>query len=256
MRNDRFENFNRQRDIPLDACESSNCRIGVMKGPYRKIGAAMAGRRRWRRQPARPCAGRHDWARRPGKLAHEPERETRGVRMRPAGRRDAPHRRGPVFRRLGLRPRRKSRCAQRGRARLCPSSLRSSGAAAARRSRARLAGRPNLHWLYVSERPGRSARYAVAAGWLYQAAEQGAPTAQFLLGLLFDKGYGVPQDWVQAEVWLNLAASQASGGHRDYWARIRDAVAQKLTLDQLAEAQRRAYEWAPVAARAPITARY
>ena len=91
--------------------------------------------------------------------------------------------------------------------------------------------------------------YAVAARWLNQAAEQGEPTAQFLLGLLFDKGYGAPQDWVQAEVWLNLAASRASATQRDYWARIRDAVAQKLTLDQLAEAQQRALEWAPIASR-------
>lgn len=89
--------------------------------------------------------------------------------------------------------------------------------------------------------------YFAAAGWLQLAAEQGAPTAQFLLGLLFDKGYGVPQDWVQAEVWLNLAASQANGRERDYWARIRDAVAQKLTLDQLAESQQRAFAWVPVA---------
>ena len=85
--------------------------------------------------------------------------------------------------------------------------------------------------------------YAAAASWLNQAAVQGEPTAQFLLGLLFDKGYGVPQDWVQAEVWLNLAASHAIRAQEDYWARTRDAVAQKLTLDQLAEAQRRAYEW-------------
>ena len=99
--------------------------------------------------------------------------------------------------------------------------------------------------------------YAVAAGWLNQAAVEGEPTAQFLLGLLFDKGYGVPQDWVQAEVWLNLAASQAKGGQRDYWARVRDAVAQKLTLDQIAEAQQRAYERAPLSGRfGPIIARY
>src|SRR5271165_5405073 len=100
--------------------------------------------------------------------------------------------------------------------------------------------------------------YEVAAGWLNEAAHQGTPTAQFLLGLLFDKGYGVPQDWVQAEVWLNLAASQASGRQRDYWARIRDAVADKLTLDQLAEAQRRALAWVPVASTgAPsVSARY
>ena len=88
--------------------------------------------------------------------------------------------------------------------------------------------------------------YTIAAGWLDQAAEQGEPTAQFLLGLLYDKGFGVPQDWVQAEVWLNLAASRASGKQRDYWSRVRDAVAQKLTLNQLAEAQKRAFDWAPV----------
>jgi len=100
--------------------------------------------------------------------------------------------------------------------------------------------------------------YVVAASWLNKAAQQGEPTAQFLLGLLFDKGYGVPQDWVQAEVWLNLAASQASGKERDYWARVRDAVAQKLTLDQLAEAQRRAVAWAPIVIRreGPLSARY
>ncbi len=100
--------------------------------------------------------------------------------------------------------------------------------------------------------------YTVAASWLNQAAQQGEPTAQFLLGLLFDKGYGVPQDWVQAEVWLNLAASQASGKEQEYWARVRDAVAQKLTLDQLAEAQLRAFAWAPIAIprEGPLSARY
>lgn len=98
--------------------------------------------------------------------------------------------------------------------------------------------------------------YAIAASWLNQAAEQGEPTAQFLLGLLFDKGYGVPQDWVQAEVWLNLAASQASREEQDYWARVRDAVARKLTLNQLAQAQRRAFEWAPVISQRPLATRY
>jgi TPR repeat protein len=89
--------------------------------------------------------------------------------------------------------------------------------------------------------------YVLAASWLHQAAVQGEPTGQFLLGLLFDKGYGVPQDWVEAEVWLNLAAAHAGRGQQDYFARVRDAVAQKLTLNQLAETQRRASAWAPVA---------
>lgn len=100
--------------------------------------------------------------------------------------------------------------------------------------------------------------YHAAAAWLNEAAQQGEPTAQFLLGLLFDKGFGVPMDWVQAEVWLNLAASRASEAQRDYWSRMRDAVAQKLTLDQLAEAQLRAYAWAPIPFRSSeaITSRY
>jgi uncharacterized protein len=100
--------------------------------------------------------------------------------------------------------------------------------------------------------------YVRAASWLHQAAERGEPTAQFLLGLLFDKGYGVPMDWVEAEVWLNLAAAHAAGRQQDYFARIRDAVAQKLTLNQLAETQRRASAFTPIASPdpGPLTARY
>jgi uncharacterized protein len=100
--------------------------------------------------------------------------------------------------------------------------------------------------------------YVIAASWLHQAAEQGEPTGQFLLGLLFDKGYGVPQDWVEAEVWLNLAAARAEARQQEYFARIRDAVAQKLTLNQLAEAQRRASAGTPIASWTfePFAARY
>jgi TPR repeat protein len=100
--------------------------------------------------------------------------------------------------------------------------------------------------------------YVQATSWLHQAAEQGEPTGQFLLGLLFDKGYGVPQDWVEAEVWLNLAAAHAGRREQEFYGRVRNAVAQKLTLDQLAEAQRRASAWAPIASwsSAPFAVRY
>jgi uncharacterized protein len=100
--------------------------------------------------------------------------------------------------------------------------------------------------------------YVLAASWLHQAAEQGEPTGQFLLGLLFDKGYGVPRDWVEAEVWLNLAAAHAVARQQDYFGRVRDAVAQKLTLNQLAESQRRASAWTPIASRSlgALSARY
>ena len=99
--------------------------------------------------------------------------------------------------------------------------------------------------------------YVLATSWLHQAAQQGEPTGQFLLGLLFDKGFGVPQDWVAAEVWLILAAAHAGGRQEEYFGRVRDGVAQKLTLAQLAEAQRLAAAWAPVAGRnfGPVSAR-
>jgi len=86
-----------------------------------------------------------------------------------------------------------------------------------------------------------------AAHWMRLAAEQDTPAAQFFLGLMYDKGEGVPRDFVLAHAWLNLAAAHATPGRRDLWARIRDAVASKMTLAQLAEARRLAFEWRPEA---------
>ena len=91
--------------------------------------------------------------------------------------------------------------------------------------------------------------YVAAAQWLRRAADQGFPTAQFLLGLLYDKGHGVKQDFVEAEMLLDLAAAHAGVRQRDYWTRIRNAVASKLTLAELADAQKRALEWGPVRER-------
>jgi uncharacterized protein len=91
--------------------------------------------------------------------------------------------------------------------------------------------------------------FVAATIWLSRAADQGYPDAQFLLGLMYDKGHGVKQDFVEAEVWLNLAAAKSDRRQRDYWTRIRDAVASKLTLDEFAEAQKRALEWTPTQER-------
>jgi TPR repeat protein len=105
-----------------------------------------------------------------------------------------------------------------------------------------------LGYMYANGR-GVPQDFVAATKWLRRAADQGYPDAQFLLGLMYDKGHGVKQDFVEAEVWLNLAAAKSDHRQRDYWTRIRDAVAGKLTLDELAEAQRRALEWAPIQER-------
>jgi TPR repeat protein len=63
---------------------------------------------------------------------------------------------------------------------------------------------------------------------------------------MYANGQGVPQDFVQAHVWLNLAASRVSGDDQREFAQIRDKVAGKMTAAQVAEAQRLAREWKPI----------
>jgi TPR repeat protein len=85
--------------------------------------------------------------------------------------------------------------------------------------------------------------YEVATYWYRLAAEQGDTTAQYLLGLMYDKGFGVPLDEIAAHMWLNLAAAHAPPRTREYYLRLRDAVASKMTPGQITEAQSRAQQW-------------
>lgn len=86
--------------------------------------------------------------------------------------------------------------------------------------------------------------YFEAAKWYYRAADRGDPRAQFELGLLYNIGKGVRRDYVLSEMWLDLSASQAGGDSRDFVVRMRDAIASKMTPEQLATSQRLARAWA------------
>ena len=68
-------------------------------------------------------------------------------------------------------------------------------------------------------------------------------SAQFNLGSMYEQGRGVPQDYVEAHTWLNLAASRLTGAPRELAVAARDAVAEQMTSADLSEAQRRAREW-------------
>jgi uncharacterized protein len=94
---------------------------------------------------------------------------------------------------------------------------------------------------------GEPKAYPVAAGLYAQGAARGDPFGQAMLGLLYDKGYGVPQDFVLAYKWLDLAAAHATGPQRDAYARFRDAVGSKMSPNEIAESQRLATYWTPVA---------
>ena len=92
---------------------------------------------------------------------------------------------------------------------------------------------------------GVAQNYALAIYWYRRSAEQGNPSAQHLLGLMFDKGMGVAANHVAAHVWLGLAASRTKGAEHEDNVRLRDAVAAKMSLGQLYDAQYLAQTWAP-----------
>lgn len=82
--------------------------------------------------------------------------------------------------------------------------------------------------------------FAAAATAYRKAADQGHAAAQILLAGLYERGVGVPQDYVQAHMWLNLATAAVPGAgtgeHRNH-------LAAKMTPAQVAEAQKLAREW-------------
>jgi uncharacterized protein len=92
---------------------------------------------------------------------------------------------------------------------------------------------------------GAPQAYDAAADFYIQAAIRGNPFGQGMLGLMYDKGHGVAQDFVLAYKWLNLAAAHAPKRQRDYFLRLRNAVASKMSPDQIAVGQRLALLWAP-----------
>lgn len=93
----------------------------------------------------------------------------------------------------------------------------------------------DLAYLYDDDR--KSAR------WLLLAAEQGHGEAQCSLGFRYCYGSGVPQDYVSAHMWWNLAAGsgQIDGIALKDARRNRDDIARRLmTSAQVAEAKARA----------------
>lgn len=73
------------------------------------------------------------------------------------------------------------------------------------------------------------------------AADAGDRRAMLALGRLYLKGLGVPQDYILAHMWFNLAASRGE----EEGLKERDALTEKMTPRQVAEAQKLAREWRP-----------
>ena len=87
-----------------------------------------------------------------------------------------------------------------------------------------------------------------AVRWYRKAADQGVANAQYELGYHYFTGLGVPQNYILAHMWFNLAASSEYMIRPDQQKEAvgkRDLVASKMTPAQLAEAQKLAREWKP-----------
>ena len=89
--------------------------------------------------------------------------------------------------------------------------------------------------------------YTAAIPLLLSLANNGVISAEYQLGEVYEDGLGVPQDYVQAHKWYNLASAQqqrpSEGAYVFLATTQRDQLAQKMTSEQIAQAQRLASEW-------------
>ena len=92
--------------------------------------------------------------------------------------------------------------------------------------------------------------YPEAANWFRKAADQGNIDVQYLLGRAYINGKGVPQDNVQALLYLSLAALGISGEKsrfttdpRSSAANLCEELVRIMTVGQIVEAQRLTNHW-------------
>ncbi len=96
----------------------------------------------------------------------------------------------------------------------------------------------------------QAGNYVAASRDFRRLADQGDAESQYMIGYLYAVGEGVPQDYVQAHKWFNLAAS----GGKQAAAKARDEIARRMTSAQIAEAQHLAQSWHPQATALPAPA--
>jgi peptidoglycan hydrolase-like protein with peptidoglycan-binding domain len=83
--------------------------------------------------------------------------------------------------------------------------------------------------------------YGAALQELEPLAAQGDGRAQYLVGIIYRDGLGVPPDFVTAYAWFHVAAAR----DQPQAASARDGMSWRLTPSEIDEAQRLAREWRP-----------
>ena len=80
---------------------------------------------------------------------------------------------------------------------------------------------------------------AQALQWYERAAEQGEPRAQYNLGLMHLNGQGVAPDMIKAYFWTSLSASHGDRHALD----ARDYIGEKMSVEQVNEGKRLVHEY-------------
>jgi len=92
--------------------------------------------------------------------------------------------------------------------------------------------------------------YVEAAKWFALAANQGYVAAQIDLGIMYQDGQGVAQNYVTALMWFEIAITQKSRNARRA-VEYHYLLAQKMTKAQIGAAEKLARKWKPTTKRAP-----
>lgn len=85
--------------------------------------------------------------------------------------------------------------------------------------------------------------FAKAAEWYRRAGERGSSLAQHRLGLLYKTGAGVGSYSTEAYFWLYLAAQGDDRINQERFARDRDAVATQIGFAERSEVEQEAVRW-------------
>ena len=86
--------------------------------------------------------------------------------------------------------------------------------------------------LFYNEGDGVPEDHKEAVKWFRLAADQGVANAQFNLGAMYDNGAGVPKDKVLAYMWTNIAGANGYDVEENM-----GIISGKMSQDEIAKAQ-------------------
>jgi len=87
--------------------------------------------------------------------------------------------------------------------------------------------------------------YKAAHKLLFPLAKQGNASAQNILGVIYNNGQGVPQDYVLAYMWLNICGSTGGEKNDEDCMKNRTIIEKKMTKQQIEKAQKMVKNWKP-----------